>query len=160
MAKLGLNSASIDLTQPIWFWVIFSWTLFWQQEEQISVCSQWCCNHSQIYFYCCHVDVISSRDLGHWFIFLLRRLCFSAVKEKSLHTGGLCNILWLRPDGSDGYRQPDSVSHFTAAEATTGLHSLRGNIITHSSTQTWIFILQKVRSLVQIPRVWVGKLKE
>lgn len=72
---------------------------------------------------------------------------------RSLSAAMIEPIRWLRTD---------SASHFTVAESpTTGhawLHSLRGNVITHISTQTRYLIPQ--RSVLQIPRVRVGKLRE
>lgn len=75
MPKLGLNSASIDLTQTIWYKTIFSRMLFWWQEEQIRICSfitKLCWRY--LWPQGLQLDLFllllcSSQDKGCWFLF-------------------------------------------------------------------------------------------
>lgn len=149
MAMLGLISASIDLTQTIWFPTIFSSTWLWRQEEQIMICSvtmmlRW----KYLQPRGLQLDLFLLLPCGCHFILWFRPLIYILVEGtisgmfqcRERQMSPCCTReAWITPcpppghwvklwlGWSQGYGQPDSVSHFTVAESPTLLTSAHGH---------------------------------
>lgn len=143
MSMLGLNSASIDPTQTIWFWTIFSSALFWRQEEQIAVCSL-TVKPGWKYLQPRGLELDLFLPLPHWCHFMLWFGPVIHIFVEGTAVGCFC----AETAGLIGGLRTASFSlTLYSSRVTNGaarFHSLRGRAITHVGPQTLILRFSKV----------------